>query len=373
MFVLTIRRKFIIVNRNNSMLVYFLFPYPLTHSPSQRFRFEQYLVLLKEHNISFKSQSFFDDSIWRILYTRGHLLKKVYGIGKCYFKQLSILINVINASHVFIHREITPLGPPLFEWIIAKVLRKKIIYDFDDAIWHTDLDKSQRLKIWLRNPSKTDKIIKWSWKASCGNEYLCNHARQFNKNVVLNPTTIDTENLHNKVKNQNSKKIVIGWTGSHSTLKYLEPMVPIIEKLEQEFDFEFLVICNRKPDWNLKSLRFLPWNKETEIEDLMEVNFGLMPLPDDEWAQGKCGFKALQYMALGMPALVSPVGVNLEIVSHGADGYICATNEDWEQYIKLLLSDEKLRTNMGLKARAKIIEKYSVLSNTENFLALFKE
>lgn len=78
-------------------------------------------------------------------------------------------------------------------------------------------------------------------------------------------------------------------------------------------------------------------------------------------------------MALGMPALVSPVGVNLEIVSHGADGYICATNEDWEQYIKLLLSDEKLRTNMGLKARAKIIEKYSVLSNTENFLALFKE
>jgi glycosyltransferase involved in cell wall biosynthesis len=353
------------------MNITFLFPYPLEESPSQRFRFEQYFYTLKKHNISYKCQSFFDTKTWQVLYAKGPLLRKAEGIAAGYIRRIVVLFKLTNVSHVFIHRELTSFGPPVFEWIIAKVLRKKIIYDFDDAIWRTDLDKTERIKIALRNPSKTKKIIQWSWKVSCGNEYLCHYARQFNATVVLNPTTIDTEHLHNKIKNQHSDRIVIGWTGSHSTLKYLEPMVPIIKKLEQEFYFEFLVICNKKPEWDLKSLVFLPWNKDSEIEDLMKINFGLMPLPYDEWSKGKCGFKALQYMALGMPALVSPVGVNSEIVSHGIDGYLCQTAEDWEKYIRTLLSDETLRTDIGKNARKKIIEKYSVLSNEKNFLSLF--
>jgi glycosyltransferase involved in cell wall biosynthesis len=353
------------------MLLYFLFPYPIAESPSQRFRFEQYFETLKKHNIPYKSQSFFDEATWVILYKEGHILQKVRGVCKGYLRRIFVLFKLISCTHVFIHRELAPWGPPVFEWIIAKILRKKIVYDFDDALWLTDLNANEHLKIWLKNPGKTANIIKWSWRVSAGNQYLCDYARRYNKDVILNPTTIDTEHLHNQLKNQETIPVVVGWTGSHSTLKYLEPLVPVIAKLEQELAFEFLVICNKKPQWPLRSLRFLPWKKETEREDLLKMHFGLMPLPDDEWAKGKCGFKALQYMALGMPALVSPVGVNTEIVLHGEDGFVCTTTEDWELYIRMLIQNTRLRHRMGDKARYKIEQQFSVRSNEQNFLSLF--
>jgi glycosyltransferase involved in cell wall biosynthesis len=347
-------------------------PYPYGLAPGPRFRYEQYLSFLEEKSIDVKIAPFVGEDVFKILYKPGHLFKKISGVLLALFNRLILLFKILQVEYVFLYREALPFGPPVFEWVVAKIFRKKIIYDFDDAIWHTDLDRSQWLKVWLRNASKTNKIIKWSWKISCGNEYLCEHARQYNQNVVLNPTTIDTESLHNEIKDQTKGRLTIGWTGSHSTLKYLEPMVPLVAQLEKEIDFDFIVICNQEPAWALRSLRFLPWKKDTEIEDLLRFNFGLMPLPDDEWSKGKCGFKALQYMALGMPALVSPVGVNSEIVEHGVNGFICTTDEDWLHYIRILLQDEKLRTAMGKKAREKIIAKYSVDSNRKNFLALFE-
>jgi glycosyltransferase involved in cell wall biosynthesis len=115
----------------------------------------------------------------------------------------------------------------------------------------------------------------------------------------------------------------------------------------------------------------MPWNKATEREDLLRMNIGLMPLTDDQWAKGKCGFKALQYMALGIPALVSPVGVNTEIVNNRMNGYICTVAEEWKESIVTLLGDIELRESMGLEARKKIEDKYSVQANRFTFLNLF--
>jgi glycosyltransferase involved in cell wall biosynthesis len=189
--------------------------------------------------------------------------------------------------------------------------------------------------------------------------------------VVLNPTTIDTVNLHNQVKNQHTPKVVVGWTGTHSTVNYLNELVPVLQKLEQELDFEFRVISNRAPDFQLKSLVYVPWNKDNEITDLLQFNFGVMPLTDDKWAKGKCGFKALQYMSLGMPAVVSPVGVNTRIVTDGVDGFLCNTPAEWEAALRQLISNESLRAQMGHAARAKIEDHFSVVSNSGNFLSLF--
>ncbi len=351
--------------------VAFISLYPEGRAPGPRFRYEQYISLLKEHGIEYTVLPFFSDKSYANIQQSKNKRKLAFDIFVGYIRRLADLPACLKADYIFLYRDATPFGPPIFEWMLSKIFRKKIVYDFDDAIWTTDLDKKQWLKIWLRSPSKTNKIIKWAWKISAGNDYLCNYAKQFNSNVVLNPTTIDTERLHNKIKNQKTSRLVIGWTGSHSTLKYLDPMVDILAKLEQEFEFDFLVICDKKPAWTLKSLRFLPWKIDTEIQDLSSMNFGLMPLPDDEWAKGKCGFKALQYMALGMPAVVSPVGVNTEIVDDGINGFVCQTNEEWEIAIRKLLRDETLRTQMGENARMKIVRKFSVLSNTGNFVSLF--
>lgn len=354
--------------------ILFLVPYPLHESPSQRFRFEQYFQTLDQNGHRYHVQSFLDSHNWQAFYTSGKILKKVTALLSGFAKRSGILFRLYSYDLVFLHREAAPLGPPVFEWIIAKILRKKIIYDFDDAIWMTDHVHESFIVNKIRWRSKVRAISAWSYKVSCGNEYLCAFARQYNSSVVYNPTTIDTENLHTPQKTSaiDKKKITIGWTGSHSTLKYLKSIEATLAKLEQEYSqIKILIIANQKPDLNLKSFEFLPWQIETESEDLSKIDIGVMPLPDDEWTKGKCGFKALQYMAMEIPAVVSRVGVNSNIVDHGINGFLATSEADWFNFLSQLINDSVLRKKMGKSGRKKVIDHYSVSSNASNFLSLF--
>jgi len=207
--------------------------------------------------------------------------------------------------------------------------------------------------------------------ASQGNQYLADYAKQFNDQVIINPTTIDTENLHNPSNKEVNKVPIIGWTGTHSTMPYLLPILPILDDLNKDHQFQLLIISNQRPDFERPYLKFLKWDKATEIKDLQKMDIGIMPLSDDQWAKGKCGFKALQYMSLKIPALVSPVGVNTEIVDHGINGYICDNPEEWKDALKNFLNDLTLIDKMAEACRQKITKNYSVLSNTKNFLGLF--
>jgi glycosyltransferase involved in cell wall biosynthesis len=326
---------------------------------------------LEKNNFSFVVVPFLDDKVWDILYAKGNFAHKTFAVLKGFLKRYLLLFSLSKYDYIFIHREAAPIGPPLLEWLIAKVFRKRIIFDFDDAIWLPNTSESNKIFSILKFHNNTKSICKWAYKVSCGNEYLCNFAKQYNSNVVYNPTTIDTENYHNKAKQTTSSKLVIGWTGSHSTVQYLDDLIPVFKELEKEYDYELCVISDRKPEFELKSLNFVQWKKETEIEDLLRFDIGIMPLRDDKWSNGKCGFKALQYMSLGIPALVSPVGVNAKIVDHDINGFICNTNDDWKKYLSLLLSDKNKLNELSAKTREKIINNYSVKSNTDNFLLLF--
>ncbi|MBC6988306.1 glycosyltransferase family 4 protein [Hymenobacter sp. BT491] len=357
------------------MHILFIVPYPPGKAPSQRFRFEQYFDFLTEKGHTYHVAPFLSDSTWAILYKPGHTLAKVLGILGGFVRRAALLFTVPRYDRVFIHREAAPIGPPIFEWLIAKVLGKKIIYDFDDAIWMKDPAGEQTFISSLKWQQKVGSICRWAYKVSCGNAYLREYALQFNPNSIINPTTLDTEHLHNQVRDQHqTSRPVIGWTGTHTTLRHLDLVWPVLEKLENEgYDFEFRVISNQPPEHaGLRSLTFTPWRKATEIEDLLGFHLGLMPLVDDPWARGKCAFKALQYMSLGMPALVSPVGMNTEVVQEGHNGYICDTDAEWEAALRKLLADQELRAKQGAMARRTIVERYSVVSNKENFLALFQ-
>ncbi|MCR9251940.1 MAG: glycosyltransferase [bacterium] len=356
------------------MKILFIAPYPFDEAPSQRFRFEQYFKILEENSIEYDFKPFLDQNAWRILYKSGNIIKKVGGILRGFNKRLALIFRARKYKFIFIHREATPLGPPFIEWILAKFLRKKIIYDFDDAIWLSNTSSSNKIASSLKNHQKVLKICKWSYRISVGNSYLKEFALQFNDNVILNPTTIDTEQLHNKSLVKGTKKdqvFRIGWTGTHSTLKYIEPIFPVLDDLIKKSEFKFVIISNQPPNIKRPYIEFIPWSKETEITDLAKFDIGLMPLEDDIWARGKCGFKALQYMALEIPALVSPVGVNSKIVDHGMNGFICDTPEQWHDNIKVLMANSDARKRMGVAGREKIIDEYSVLSNKQNFLDLF--
>lgn len=353
--------------------ILFLVPYPLGVAPSQRFRFEQYFEILEQNGFDFDSQSFIDEQTWKILYLKGYLVKKTIGIFRGFLRRFYLLFFLKKYHFIFIHRETAPLFPPIFEFLIAKVFQKKIIYDFDDAIWLPNTSKQNRISAFLKFNQKVKWICRWAYKISAGNDYLCAYARQFNPNAVLNPTTIDMS--HHKKSNlqetQKKGKIMIGWTGSHSTLKYLHEIEGVIKEIEKNYAIHFLVIANQKPDIQLDSLIFLPWKKESEIEDLSKIQIGIMPLTDDEWAKGKCGFKALQYMSLGIPTLASPVGVNTTIIQDGKNGFLCDRAEVWRDKLIMLIENESLRTELGKNAQQTVEKYYSVQANKENFLRLF--
>ncbi len=356
------------------MKILFLTPYPEGKAPSQRFRFEQYFEILDREGIVKHVRPFLSEKTWDILYHHGNLWQKFFGIVAGFIKRLLLLPSVSEYDYVFIHREASPLGPPFVEWFIAKVLKKKIIYDFDDAIWLPNTSASNRLSARLKFHGKVALICKWSHKVSCGNAYLAAYARQYNGQVIINPTTVDTEHLHNPhhFHKEKKDKVTIGWTGTHSTLPYLESLHTVLKRLEKEVGYEFLVISNQAPKLNaIGSLRFQPWCKDSEIADLYQMDIGIMPLTDDQWAQGKCGFKALQYLSLGIPAVASPIGVNKDIVDHGHNGYICKTEEEWFEHLRDLILSPKKRDAMGRAGRKKIIAQYSVISNRKNFRGLF--
>jgi glycosyltransferase involved in cell wall biosynthesis len=357
------------------MKILFLVPYPLQEAPSQRFRFEQYFEILTQKGHTIKTQSFLQSHNWQLFFTTGKPLLKTLTLIIGFLKRAYALVVVPSFDFVFIHREVAPIGPPIFEWVIAKILRKKIIYDFDDAIWLTDrVNESGFLKI-LKWRKKVKAICSWSYKVSCGNEYLKNFALQYNSNSIYNPTTIDCKHKHNPALYKPikiDKQLVIGWTGSHSTLKYLIAIESVLQKLENKFPFlSFLIIAEQPPSLQLKRLTFIKWNLEKEIEDLLKIDIGIMPLPDDEWSKGKCGFKALQYMSLEIPSVISPVGVNIEIIDHVENGFLAATENEWVFYISKIIEQPDIRQKIGIMGRQKIINQFSIESNRDNFLSLF--
>lgn len=351
--------------------VLFIVPYPHQQAPSQRFRFEQYESFLISKGISVEYAPYFDEKTWSLLYQKGYFFRKIYCVFAAYLKRFGLLFKLKKYDHLFIHREVAPIGPPIFEFIIAKILKRKYHYDFDDAIWLPNFSQANSRFQWFKMYWKVNYAMKWAHRISAGNEYLANYARQYNSNVVVLPTTIDTENVHNLDCNHDELIPTIGWTGSHSTMHYLDFIYPIIAELEKEFSFKFRVISDKKPNIELQSLEFIPWNKETEIEDLSKIQIGIMPLTDDQWSEGKCGFKGLQYMALGITSVMSPVGVNKTIIQNNENGFLVSTPEEWKTILTKLLREPELRKQIGFKGKETIEKRYSVNSQKQNYLNFF--
>ena len=342
------------------MKVAFVVPYPIGKAPSQRFRFEQQFENLKANHIEISEFPFLTEKAFSKLYKPKKYFSKAFSILNGFLKRIVLMFNLKSFDFVFIHREASPIGPPIFEWLIAKVLKKKIIYDFDDAIWLHNTSSANKIVAKIKWHHKVKNICIWAEKVSCGNEYLARYAKQFNQNVHIVPTTVDTEKVHNKTKFQKiENEVIIGWTGTHSTISYLYEFEDLLFNLQKRIPFTFQVISNKDPKFTNLEYQYIPWQKNTEIEDLLDFNIGIMPLKDNLWAKGKCGFKAIQYMALGIPAVVSNVGVNSAIVDQNVNGFVCVTEHEWVQNLELLLNDETLRTSFGKKAQEKIEKTYS--------------
>jgi len=353
------------------MKIIILSPYPPFVSPSQRFRFEHYLPDLAEKGIKYDYYSFVNLRIWHLIFRKGNNFEKGIGICWGFIKRFFLLFKIVGYDFVYIHREAAPIGPPFFEFVIAKILRKKIIYDFDDAIWVKISSSANPGASLIKCSWKVKYICKWSYITTVGNQYLADFAGKYCKKVVIIPTVVDTEEVHNKLKNQSDQPLTIGWTGTFTNFYNLEKIINPVRKLQQKYNCSFLIIADKDPLFSQMQYQFIKWNKATEIEDLIKLNIGVMPLNNTEVELGKCGFKAIQYLSLGIPAVVSPVGANCAVVEDVVSGFWAETEEAWYNKLELLITDTNKRISMGKAARVHIIKNYSVTATKELFLNLF--
>lgn len=357
--------------RRTKVLV--LCPYPRGSVPGQRFRYEQYLDALRHEGIDLDIESFLDERAMRILYIPSNYVAKVLGVLSGFWRRVGALRRAGHYDFVFIHREASPLGPPIIEWALF-IMGCRVIFDFDDAIFVPQQSKANPFMRYLRCAWKTSYTVSRAHLVSVCNPYLVEWARSRNPRVALIATTVD-ETYHKppEAARRDRRLPVIGWTGSHSTAKFLEIVRPALVELQKRHEFEFRVICDHDPGCpELTHYRFVRWQLETEVEDLAAFDIGIMPVPEGRWERGKVGFKAIQYSALAMPSVVSSVGSGREVVVDGETGFVVENDiESWTRALERLLVDLGLARDMGRKARTHILERYSVSANIANYVRLF--
>lgn len=272
------------------------------------------------------------------------------------FSRLLMYRELSKYNVVFIQKRL--IAP--MELNLVRRCARKLVFDVDDAIMFNGDGESdsRRLRRFGAMMHAADLVV-------CGNGYLAKQAERYGGRTLIVPTAIDTDRFPARqfAPIDPHKKAVIGWTGSRSTTRYLNSIFPALAKLRG--NVELKIIADATDDLHFASLgnlphRFVPWSAETEVAETAEFDIGLMPLPDDNLTQGKCGCKALQYMSLGTPAVCSPVGVNCDIIQHGKNGFLPKTPEEWRTVLQCLVDDAALRTVIGRSGRQTAEARYSL-------------
>lgn len=348
--------------------ILFIAPLYPDRAPSQRFRFEQYLEYFKQNNFDYTFSHLIDKKSDKIFYSKGNILKKTFLLFKFIYIRLKDVLKANKFDIIFIQREAFFLGTTVFEYLLSKS-KAKLIFDFDDSIWIPNVSDANQNLNWLKNSKKTSKIIFYSNLVIAGNQYLKDYALKFNKNVIIIPTTIDTSE-YKKSQTIKSDKICIGWSGSITTIQHFQIAIPFLKVIKERYkDKIHIKVIGDSSYVNYElDIKGIKWNKESEIDELSSFDIGIMPLPDDKWAKGKCGLKGLQYMSLEIPTIMSPVGVNTEIIENGVNGFLANSNEEWIEKLSLLIENEELRLTLGKAGYQTVVEKYSVESQKEKYV-----
>lgn len=229
-----------------------------------------------------------------------------------------------------------------------------IVFDFDDALFVSPAGGSASAS----HLTRLKALLGESSLCVAGNDYLANWAREYCAEVRVIPTGLDTERWRPAAR-RDHEGVVLGWVGTAGNLAYLESIAPAIAAIQRESpSVRLVVVCDAKPKMQDVHWEFRLWSLQKEIDNLSDIEVGLMPLSDDAWTQGKCGFKAIQFMALGNPVVASPVGVNASIVRDYVNGLTATTIAEWIDALRLMVREAPRRRQMGAEARATVVRSY---------------
>lgn len=333
---------------------------------SSRIRFIQYFDILKNNGYEITLSPLLNSHYLNSLYSKKKPSLKL--IFYSYLKRALVLIKVNQFDLIIVEKEIFPWLPSWTEQILT-AFNIKYIVDFDDAIFHNyDLNNNFIIKTFLKN--KIKRVIANSSCVIAGNQYIYNYAIESKaKKIHLIPTVIDFHKYKNISKKSN-KIFTIGWIGSPSTVKYLDIVKPVLVKLLKFINFELVVVGATPNNFLNIPVKILKWTEDSEVINISQFDVGIMPLPDEPWEQGKCGYKLIQYIACGVPVICSPIGVNIEIVETGKNGFLANNEDEWLNAFLSLHNFPLLSLEYGNYGKNKVIEKYSLQSSEQPFVEI---
>lgn len=336
-----------------------------------RYRVHQYIPYLEAHGVSCDFSELVDERLYSIFYRSGQKARKsLLFLGRTLVR-LRDLTRARRYDLIFIHRECFPMGPPLAEQYL-RGLGVPIVYDFDDAIY---MPRANWLKSLVRCPEKTNTIVHLADRVIVSNEHLRAYCSAFTKRVHVIPTTIDTERFRPANGERSPReRIRIGWIGSHSTAKYLDEIKGALARVAAQIPIEILVVgASRNFEVPGAEVINVDWSLEREVSDFQSIDIGVYPLADSEWELGKAGFKTIQYMAVGVPSVVAPVGVNASIVQHGVTGYFAATEDEWVEHLLRLGRSREERERIGAAGRAWVVDNFSTERHAPALLEILRD
>lgn len=356
----------------NNKRIYFVAAHRPDRSPSQRYRFEQYFRILKANGFTYKLAYLINAADDRRFYGAYSPVIKLFLLLKFFFIRLAHVWESRTYDFIFIQREAYFIGGPIFERLF-KLWGKPVLFDFDDAIWLPNVSQENAKWGFLKFPQKIKKIIQLSDKVICGNAYLEAYAQQFTRNTYLIPSTIDLDYYQEDHSYREPGVVCIGWSGSGTTVPYFDEITPALVRLKQAFGAKVKFIVYGAPQYTHAALGIqgIAWSPETEVAIINSFDIGIMPIPDTEWAKGKCSMKGLQYMALGVATVMSDVGTNKVVIQPGINGQLCTNEESWYSTLKELIEDEQLRNRLGAAGRTTVEKEYSSQAQTKAFVGLF--
>jgi glycosyltransferase involved in cell wall biosynthesis len=346
------------------MKILFLVAHPIDDG-GVRYRVHQFLPYLEREGHTCTVWPFSTKRLFQAMRSKGKFGTKVIETLYCTMRRLIGLVNVSQFDLIVIHREVFPFLAPLMEkWVLLR--HPKVVFSFDDAIYagHDDVSTLNHPFLYrLKYGRGVDEVLRGSLHVIAGNRILADYARQFNSRVSVVPTVVDCSQYQYKTSPASGQQpINVGWVGSRSTAPYLSAVEPALKSLAQanpgKVRFRFFGCPEYKVD--VPDFESLPFRLETEVADLYSIDIGIMPLPDTQWTRGKCAFKAIQYMASGISAVASPVGITGEIIRDDINGLLANSTDDWFRALNRLVNNEDLRRRLAVNARRTIEESYSL-------------
>ena len=364
---------------------------------STRFRVLQWAPRLEQAGFLLSLDAFYPPEASTVLYQPGRRMSKAaYLLSGSIRRAMSLARAARTADALLIHREAFPLGRKLWFRMLER-FPGPILYDYDDAMFLPQR-QGRGLLAWLEDLETPREVMALSDVVFAGNEFLAGYARRHARRVLVLPTCIDTERFRPRsdaserrggprladgqgrggsspdTSQASDRLLTVGWIGSHSTAKYLQSLAPALERTAARRRFRLYVVGTPfPPRLGGVEVEAAPWVLEREVEDFARCDIGIYPLWDDPWAQGKCGFKALQFMACGVPVVAASVGVNREIIQDGVNGLLASTEEDWVERLGRLLSDEGLRARLGQAGRATVERSYSLAAHEPTLIGALRD